>query len=223
MQDLTARNPNVYYELGIAHILGKEIIPILQQGEEIPFNQKPFRILYYEDNIDGERILKTEIPGWINHMRFNSSPQMMLCNQLIEEFNEWRKSHTRIRFINEEFSSLVLCRIDLSEAFLSESNLSQCILNEANLNNVKLIRADLTEHDLEKANLHEANLSEAVLENTNFSYADLTNSIMLRAKLRGANFNNANVENLTIDFATYNKFDNVFDNAINKEKIIIEK
>jgi hypothetical protein len=43
--------------LGIAHTLGKEIIPLLQEASEIPFDQRPFRILFYADNIDGYQIL----------------------------------------------------------------------------------------------------------------------------------------------------------------------
>ena len=55
--DLTSNNPNVFYELGIAHTLGKEIIPLLQKGNEIPFDQRSFRIFFYEDNIDGYKDL----------------------------------------------------------------------------------------------------------------------------------------------------------------------
>src|SRR5438105_1548280 len=40
LADLTDENPNVYYELGLAHALGKEVIPIAQVGTHVPFDQQ---------------------------------------------------------------------------------------------------------------------------------------------------------------------------------------
>lgn len=36
--DFTGRNPNVFYEAGIAHALGKHVIPITQTAGDIPFD-----------------------------------------------------------------------------------------------------------------------------------------------------------------------------------------
>src|SRR5258706_8380164 len=60
--DLTSENPNVYYELGMAHTLGKEIIPIIQNGSQVPFDQQPFRVLMYEDSVDGCDLLRRRLP-----------------------------------------------------------------------------------------------------------------------------------------------------------------
>ena len=46
LADLTGDNPNVYYELGIAHALGKEVIPIIQVGTSVPFDQQVFRVSF---------------------------------------------------------------------------------------------------------------------------------------------------------------------------------
>jgi hypothetical protein len=46
--DLTGRNPNVLYELGIAHTLGKEVIMISQKEEDIPFDLRHLRCYFYE-------------------------------------------------------------------------------------------------------------------------------------------------------------------------------
>lgn len=35
--DLTGSNPNVYYELGIAHAFNKNVILLIQDIEELPF------------------------------------------------------------------------------------------------------------------------------------------------------------------------------------------
>ena len=45
--DLTSSNPNVYYELGIAHALGKPVIHLTQALEEVPFDLKPYRFIEY--------------------------------------------------------------------------------------------------------------------------------------------------------------------------------
>ncbi len=36
--DVTGKNPNVFYELGIAHTLGKDIIILTQRKDDIPFD-----------------------------------------------------------------------------------------------------------------------------------------------------------------------------------------
>ncbi len=58
--DLSRLNPNVMYELGIAHTVGKETILIYQKGEDLKF---PFdlshirRIEYTNDALGGKRLV----------------------------------------------------------------------------------------------------------------------------------------------------------------------
>ena len=51
--DVTGRNPNVMYELGITHTLGKPFILITQELDKIPFDFTHLRHYAYEDNADG--------------------------------------------------------------------------------------------------------------------------------------------------------------------------
>jgi hypothetical protein len=46
--DCTKRNPNVFYEIGIAHTLGKDTILISQSLKDIPFDLRHLRIIVYE-------------------------------------------------------------------------------------------------------------------------------------------------------------------------------
>lgn len=46
--DCTKRNPNVFYEIGIAHTLGKDTILISQALKDIPFDLRHLRIIIYE-------------------------------------------------------------------------------------------------------------------------------------------------------------------------------
>jgi hypothetical protein len=45
--DCTGRNPNVFYELGIAHTLGKPVILIAQSIDDIPFDIRHIRTILY--------------------------------------------------------------------------------------------------------------------------------------------------------------------------------
>ncbi|MFD2932328.1 hypothetical protein [Spirosoma flavum] len=51
--DFTDRNPNVFYETGVAHTLGKLVIPITQSVGDIPFDLRHHRALTYLSNAEG--------------------------------------------------------------------------------------------------------------------------------------------------------------------------
>jgi transcriptional regulator with AAA-type ATPase domain len=46
--DLTNRNPNVFYELGIAHTLGKPVVMITQSMDYVPFDLRHLKCIVYE-------------------------------------------------------------------------------------------------------------------------------------------------------------------------------
>ena len=51
--DCTDRNPNVFYEIGIAHALGKEVILVTQNPSDIPFDLRHLRHIKYLNNEEG--------------------------------------------------------------------------------------------------------------------------------------------------------------------------
>lgn len=51
--DCTGRNPNVFYEIGLAHAFGREVILITQNSEDIPFDLRHIRYLTYLPNAQG--------------------------------------------------------------------------------------------------------------------------------------------------------------------------
>jgi hypothetical protein len=41
--DFSSQNPNVFYEASVAHILGKHVIPIAQNANDVPFELRYHR------------------------------------------------------------------------------------------------------------------------------------------------------------------------------------
>lgn len=66
--DFSGRNPNVFYEAGIAHTLGKHVIPITQHAEDIPFDLRHHRYLRYLNNREGIVELQRELEKRIKHL-----------------------------------------------------------------------------------------------------------------------------------------------------------
>jgi hypothetical protein len=59
--DCTGRNPNVFYEIGIAHALGREVILITQAEADIPFDLRHLRFVHYLSNGEGLEALSTRL------------------------------------------------------------------------------------------------------------------------------------------------------------------
>jgi len=59
--DFTTQNPNVFYEAGIAHTLGKHVIPITQDIDALPFDLRHRRALVYAADNAGLDELRVKI------------------------------------------------------------------------------------------------------------------------------------------------------------------
>lgn len=69
--DCTGRNANVFYEIGIAHALGKEVILITQSADDIPFDLAHLRNIRYLNNGEGIERLKADLNSRIITIRAN--------------------------------------------------------------------------------------------------------------------------------------------------------
>ena len=67
LADVTGWNPNVFYELGISHTVGKDVILITQPSGRLPFDTQGYRHIIYSDNPAGIKVLETEIPLKVEH------------------------------------------------------------------------------------------------------------------------------------------------------------
>ncbi len=57
--ELTSRNPNVFYELGLAHALRKPVVLISSNEDDVPFDVRHIRVIYYDvaDPFWGQKLL----------------------------------------------------------------------------------------------------------------------------------------------------------------------
>ena len=64
--DLTEQNPNVYYELGLAHASGKPVILITQNIDSLPFDLRHQRIIEYSDTAAGGAQLGAALTRYVS-------------------------------------------------------------------------------------------------------------------------------------------------------------
>ena len=50
LADLSGKNPNVFYELGLAHALAKPAILVVESMGDVPFDLRALRVLQYDKN-----------------------------------------------------------------------------------------------------------------------------------------------------------------------------
>ena len=65
ISELTGRNPNVFYETGIAHTVGKSVILITRSMDDVPFDLKHLRCIVYEYDPRGIKILEQNLKNTI--------------------------------------------------------------------------------------------------------------------------------------------------------------
>lgn len=66
--DMSGRNPNVFYETGYAHALGKRVLLLTENQEDIPFDLMPFPHIIYNGNIALlKQKLKQTVEWWLAH------------------------------------------------------------------------------------------------------------------------------------------------------------
>ena len=63
--DMTGRNPNVFYEVGYAHALGKTTILLTSKADDIPFDLKHFSHIVYGNSLSDLRVQLTKRVKWV--------------------------------------------------------------------------------------------------------------------------------------------------------------
>lgn len=88
ISEMSDRNPNVYYETGYAHALGKQVILITRSVENIPFDLRHYPHIIYEGRI---KPLKTKLEKKVKwHIEHKDEPISYVPNlhQIIENLEK---------------------------------------------------------------------------------------------------------------------------------------
>lgn len=104
--DLTNHNPNVFYELGIAHTIKKHVIQISQDNLSIPFDTSHIRTIIYSYDDNGLKYLTETLKKFIyNYKRdkhienltkmFEESGSYDEAGELAEEFLKFEDNLTK--------------------------------------------------------------------------------------------------------------------------------
>jgi hypothetical protein len=63
--DVTGRNPNVFYELGIAHAVKDNCVILTQAMEDVPFDLRHLRCIVYENTLKGAEQLRLALTNTV--------------------------------------------------------------------------------------------------------------------------------------------------------------
>ncbi|HEY0406343.1 MAG TPA: hypothetical protein VGC89_11490 [Pyrinomonadaceae bacterium] len=112
--DLTGQNANVFYEMGVAHALGNNVILLAQSLQDVPFDLRVCKIINYRNTIGGESELKKKIKDAIASLE----TQPLESSNPVQGFLE--RGSQRIRYSEYELATIALneARAELAEAQL---------------------------------------------------------------------------------------------------------
>lgn len=95
--DLTGKNPNVFYELGLAHAIKSHVILITQRPEDVPFDLTGVRYFKYENSMAGAKVLAEHLERIIHTLRAPSDAEFEVrdAQKLLERgFKTWSATRT---------------------------------------------------------------------------------------------------------------------------------
>jgi hypothetical protein len=84
--ELTTRNPNVFYELGLAHALKKPVVLVAGKEEDVPFDLKHIRVIYYDmtDPFWGQKLLDKVSENILSALK---NPEEAILPRALENHN----------------------------------------------------------------------------------------------------------------------------------------
>lgn len=176
LADLTSQNPNVFYELGIAHSVGNKTVMTSQSLSDVPFDIANYRIILYEQSITGSKKLTIDLDQAIKELlasldQTNNPVQEAFGRRSVTGFKQKRPlvQLVNIASLNKSLRDLVedenvryvedLATLDLEEMKtkygLGESNLTtlvSIILESESYGDLDALHKFILKHRLKTAN-----------------------------------------------------------------------
>ena len=87
LADCTEKNPNVFYEIGMAHTVGKKVVLITRSDKDIPADIKHFDYIPYIYDPEGVETLMEKLRTFLN-AQFNSATRNETYDKVTGHFNE---------------------------------------------------------------------------------------------------------------------------------------
>jgi hypothetical protein len=139
--------------------------------------------------------------------RMANNEHLSILKNGIRSWNKWRSEHAEVL---PDLSEAILTEVDLSMGDFRGTNFDRAVLGNVNLRGADLRSANLREADLGIANLREADLRDANLVKTNLSlanltYANLENANLNMARLWGAQISGWSIKGVICEWAYWDK------------------
>jgi ActR/RegA family two-component response regulator len=76
--DFSGRSPNVFYEIGMAHAMGKSVLLLTQGMDDVPPKLRDVRNILYRDSLDGAKELEEHLKKAVQALRKRNYRQVPL-------------------------------------------------------------------------------------------------------------------------------------------------
>ncbi len=152
--DCTKQNPNVFYELGVAHTLGKHCILIAQSEKDFPFDLKHLRHIVYEYTPSGmevfeeklEKTLQNELNERSSQIRVNNEDREIRPGDVLEAFKKIPDLADDEEAIKQNLHSALK---ELQErGVMYVSQLNDLVTNETILSTLRSIYIEMLKREL---------------------------------------------------------------------------
>ena len=87
LADCTEKNPNVFYEIGMAHTVGKKVVLITRSDKDVPSDIKHFDYIHYNYDPEGVETLIERLRKFLN-AHFTSAARNEAYDKVTASFNE---------------------------------------------------------------------------------------------------------------------------------------
>jgi len=117
--DVSGRNPNVAYELGLAHALGKPVVLLAQDAADVPFDFQHLRVLIYDSSAsDWEQQLSSRVTSTILEIQKSPDDHRALPTEIVGGLGheaELAQDHLRRIYLASAFDYYRTNRIYFNE------------------------------------------------------------------------------------------------------------